>query len=69
MNWDQIEGRWEQFKGSVREKWGELTEDDLAEIQGNREKLEGKIQERYGKTKEEARAEVDKFITPQDTSA
>lgn len=63
MNWDQIEGKWEQFKGSVRENWGQLTDDDLAEIQGNREQLEGKIQERYGKTKEEAQAEVDNFLS------
>lgn len=63
MNWDQIEGKWEQFKGSVRDKWGELTDDDLAQIQGSREKLEGKIQERYGKTKEDAKAEVDEFLS------
>ncbi len=64
MNWDQIEGQWNQFKGSVREQWGKLTEDDIEQIHGNREQLEGKIQERYGKSKEEARREVDNFITP-----
>jgi CsbD-like len=29
MNWDQIEGNWQQFKGKVKEKWGKLTDDDL----------------------------------------
>ena len=29
MNWDQIEGNWKQFKGKVKEKWGQLTDDDL----------------------------------------
>jgi len=30
MNWDRIEGNWKQFKGKAKQKWGELTEDDLA---------------------------------------
>ena len=30
MNWDQIEGKWKQFTGSARERWGKLTDDDLA---------------------------------------
>jgi uncharacterized protein YjbJ (UPF0337 family) len=29
MNWDQVAGNWEQFKGQVKEKWGKLTDDDL----------------------------------------
>ena len=30
MNWDQVEGKWRQYRGQVREKWGELTDDDVA---------------------------------------
>lgn len=62
MNWEQIAGKWKQFKGGVQQKWGELTNDDLDEIQGRREILIGKIQERYGKTKEEAQREVDDWL-------
>jgi len=62
MNWDQVEGKWDQVKGSVREKWGELTDDEVAQIRGNREQLSGKIQERYGKTKEQAEEEIDEFM-------
>ncbi|KQI70555.1 general stress protein CsbD [Loktanella sp. 5RATIMAR09] len=62
MNWDQIEGKWKEMSGSVKAKWGELTEDDIAEVDGNREALEGKIQAKYGKSKEEAKKEVDAFI-------
>jgi len=29
MNWDQVEGKWKQYKGQAKEKWGKLTEDDL----------------------------------------
>ncbi len=62
MNWDQIEGRWKEFKGNAQSKWGELTGDELDEVEGDREALEGKIQQKYGKSKEEAKKEVDDFI-------
>jgi len=29
MNWDQVSGQWKQLKGKVKEKWGDLTDDDL----------------------------------------
>ena len=59
MNWDQIEGKWKQFKGSAQQKWGELTDDEWDEIAGEREILAGKLQERYGKSKEEVNREID----------
>ncbi len=62
MNNDQFEGQWHQFKGKLREKWGELTDDDIDRIAGRREQLAGEIQSRYGKSKEEAKREVDDFI-------
>jgi uncharacterized protein YjbJ (UPF0337 family) len=58
MNWDQAKGQWTQIKGSVRKKWGKLTDDDLDVIAGERERLVGKIQERYGIAKEEAEKQV-----------
>ena len=36
MNWDQVEGNWKQFKGKVKEKWGDLTDDDLDQAAGRR---------------------------------
>jgi len=62
MNWDQIEGKWKQMKGSIQSKWGELTDDELDQIDGDREQLEGKIQEKYGVTKEEAKKQVDEWV-------
>lgn len=62
MNWDIIEGKWNQVKGSVKEKWGDLTDDDLTEMNGKREQLQGKLQEKYGWTKEEAERQVDDFF-------
>lgn len=58
MNWDQVEGKWKQMKGSARKQWGKLTDDDLDVIAGKQEQLEGKIQERYGITRQEASKQV-----------
>ena len=58
MNWDQIEGKWAQLKGSAKEKWGKLTDDDMTVIEGKRDQLVGKIQERYGYAKDQAEKEV-----------
>jgi uncharacterized protein YjbJ (UPF0337 family) len=62
MNWDQVEGKWRQYRGQVREKWGELTDDDMHVIAGQRDELIGKIQEKYGLAKERAAHEVDSFV-------
>jgi uncharacterized protein YjbJ (UPF0337 family) len=62
MNWDQLEGKWKQYKGEVREKWGRLTDDDLHIIAGKREQLIGRLQERYGIAKEVAAREADEFV-------
>jgi uncharacterized protein YjbJ (UPF0337 family) len=59
MDWDRIEGNWKQFTGKVKEKWGDLTDDDIAKINGKREQLEGVLQNRYGYAKDKAREEVD----------
>ena len=58
MNSDQLEGKWKQLKGSVKEKWGKLSDDDLDVIAGKCDQLQGKIQERYGITKEEAAKQI-----------
>jgi uncharacterized protein YjbJ (UPF0337 family) len=61
MNWDQIAGNWKQFKGTVKEKWGNLTDDDLEVIEGKKDQLVGRLQERYGYTKEQAEKELDSW--------
>ncbi|HUO16250.1 MAG TPA: CsbD family protein [Verrucomicrobiae bacterium] len=64
MNWDQAAGKWNQFKGSVKQQWGKLTDDDLTQISGSRDRLVGKIQERYGITKEKAEEQVHAWKMP-----
>ena len=55
MNWDQVEGKWKQYKGSVK--------DDIDVIDGKRQQLVGKLQERYGITKSIAEKQADEFAT------
>jgi len=61
MNWDRIEGNWNQIKGRVKEQWGKLTDDDVEVIAGKRDQLVGKIQESYGITRDEAEKQVELF--------
>lgn len=63
MNWDQVEGKWKQMKGSMRQKWGQLTDSDFEQIAGNRDKFLGRLQERYGYTREKAEKELDEWQT------
>ena len=62
MDWNRVEGNWKQFKGRVKEKWGDLTDDDLDKINGQRDQLEGIIQERYGIAKDRVRKDVDAWL-------
>jgi uncharacterized protein YjbJ (UPF0337 family) len=62
MNWDQIQGKWKQAKGSLKQKWGKLTDDDLDVIAGSRDKFIGKVQERYGIARDEAQKRADEWV-------
>jgi uncharacterized protein YjbJ (UPF0337 family) len=62
MNWNVVEGKWKQMKGSVREKWGKLTDDDMQMIGGKRDQFIGKLQERYGMSHEQANKDLDMWL-------
>lgn len=62
MNWNQVEGQWGQIKGSLKQKWGKLTDDDLTQLKGRRDRIVAKLQERYGDAKEKFETEIDEFI-------
>ena len=57
MNQDIFAGKWKQLKGSLKQMWGKLTDDDIQQINGSYDKLIGIVQERYGHTKEQAEKE------------
>lgn len=62
MDWNRVEGNWKQFKGKIKEKWGQLTDDDIDRMEGSREQFEGKIQEKYGIGKDQAKRNVDDWL-------
>jgi len=62
MNWEQVKGNWNEFKGEIKERWGRLTDDDLDVIEGRRDQLVGQLQKRYGIAKEEAEQEVEEYL-------
>lgn len=53
-----LQGNWDEIKGLLRSKWGELTDDDVTEFNGNVEQLLGTIQRKTG----EARESVEQFF-------
>ena len=62
MNEDIFKGKWKELKGSVKEKWGDLTDDDVTAVEGKTEKLVGILQVKYGYSKDEAQEEYNKFM-------
>ena len=47
-----LEGNWNELKGKLRQKWGELTDDDLPQIRGDAEQIIGIIQRKTGEGRE-----------------
>lgn len=56
-----LKGRWNEIKGKLKQKYGELTDDDLTFIEGKEEELFGRLQKKIGRTKEEIRNEISKL--------
>ena len=54
MNQERCAGVWKQLTGSLKEHWGELTDNPLVALAGTRDRLAGRIQERYGISKEQS---------------
>jgi uncharacterized protein YjbJ (UPF0337 family) len=63
MNKDQFKGSWQQFKGELKKKWGQVTDDDLLEAEGDYEKFLGVIQRRYGDQKEDVTRWTDEWYS------
>ena len=59
MNNEQLKGKWNQVKGKFKQKYGNLTDDDLTFAEGKFEEMLGRIQVKTGKEKEEIRKEIE----------
>ena len=61
MNELIIKGTWNEIKGKLKQKYANLTDDDLTFTEGKEEELYGRLQKRLGKTKDEIKKEIEKF--------
>lgn len=58
MNKTEMKGNWNVIKGKLKQKYGQLTEDDLTFAEGKEDELWGRMQKKVGKTKEEIMKEL-----------
>jgi uncharacterized protein YjbJ (UPF0337 family) len=58
MNTTEMKGNWNELKGKIKQKFADLTDDDLLYEEGKEDELYGRLQQKLGKTKDE----VKKFI-------
>lgn len=62
MNWEQVKCDWDRYSAHLQDRWGRLTEDDVAVAQAGREQLIGRLQARYGIEKGLAERHVDGWL-------
>ena len=59
MNALEMKGNWNIIKGKLKQKYAQLTDNDLQYVSGKEDELIGRIQKRTGQTKEEVERELD----------
>lgn len=57
----KVKGSWNEMKGKLKQKYGQLTDDDLTFAEGKEDELYGRLQQKLGKTKEEIRREIEEI--------
>jgi uncharacterized protein YjbJ (UPF0337 family) len=55
----QFKGGWNEVKGKLKQKYGQLTDDDLTFAEGKDDELLGRLQQKLGRTKDELRKELE----------
>src|SRR5271166_6449452 len=68
VNTQVLQGQWNQVRGQLKKKWGQLTEDDLKFTNGNIDQLVGRIQHKTGEAREAIEGFLDE-LTSQGASA
>lgn len=58
MNTQSIKGNWNELKGKLKQKYSQLTDDDLMYAEGKEEELYGRLQKKLGKGKDEIKREI-----------
>lgn len=58
-NSNEMEGSWEELKGKIKQKYADLTDDDLLYEEGKEQEMWGKLQKKLGKTEKEIKSLAD----------
>lgn len=54
-----LKGTWNEVKGKLKQKYGQLTDDDLTFAEGKEDELLGRLQQKLGRTKEDLRSDIE----------
>ena len=68
MNWNTMQGNWNEAKGKVKTQWGRLTDDDLTRVEGQKDRLIGVIQQKYGIGRDKAEEQLEAFMSASDST-
>jgi len=61
MNASIFKGTWDETKGKIKQKWADITDDEMLKIEGNNDEIYGILEKRYGYAKDEAKEMIDKL--------
>jgi uncharacterized protein YjbJ (UPF0337 family) len=59
-NWN-LKGKWNELKGKLKQKYANLTDDDLMYVEGKEDELVGRLQQKLGKTSEEIKRDLEEL--------
>lgn len=58
----ELKGNWNELKGKLKQKYGELTDNDLRYVEGKEDELLGNLQKKLGKSRKELTSEMKKWM-------
>lgn len=61
MNTEIFKGTWKEVKGKIKQKWANLTDDDMLKIEGKHDEIYGILEKHYGYAKDDAKKMVDEL--------
>ncbi len=61
MNKLELKGTWNEAKGKLKQKYANLSDDDLTFEEGKEDEMLGRLQQKTGRTKEELREEISRY--------
>jgi uncharacterized protein YjbJ (UPF0337 family) len=61
---DKIKGNWNEIKGKLKQRYADLTDNDLLYTEGKEDELYGRLQQRLGQTKDQVHGLIEQLGTP-----